>query len=97
MKEKSDKEYTIKMKLFMYLLNCSLILTSLALISEGCGRGAIKIQNNGYKDVVVAIGDKVAEDSHLLDRIKQVFTEASAVLYTATRWENIIKTLQIWP
>ena len=91
MTEKFDKEYIINMKLCMYLFIYSLILMSLALICEGCGRGAIKIQNNGYKDVVVAVGDKVAEDSHLLDRIKQVFTEASALLYSATRWAKYYK------
>ena len=68
-----------------FLFRHLLVLIYVGSLTEGCGRGSIKIQNNGYKDVLIAIGDKVPEDSSLIDKIKEVFTDASALLYTATR------------
>ena len=52
---------------------------------QGCGRGSIYIENNQYKQVLVAIGHNVTEDIRIIDRIKEIFTEASAFLYQATK------------
>ena len=53
---------------------------------HGCGRGAITIKDNGYRGILVAIDENVAEETRLIDRIKDVFTSTSAFLYQATRY-----------
>lgn len=54
-------------------------------VSEACGRQAIYLKNNGYRQILLAISDNVPEDSALLERIKEVFTKASAFLYQITK------------
>ncbi|ESO89264.1 hypothetical protein LOTGIDRAFT_229149 [Lottia gigantea] len=44
----------------------------------------IVLENNGYKNILVAIHPSVPEDPTLIDSIKKVFTEASANIYEAT-------------
>lgn len=46
---------------------------------------AIRLENNSYKDVIVAINRDVEEDASLLQAIKDLVTDASPVLYHATR------------
>ena len=43
------------------------------------------INNNGYRDVVVAISPDLEEDIQLVDNIKNLLTKASGELYQATR------------
>ncbi|XP_062621959.1 calcium-activated chloride channel regulator 3A-1-like isoform X2 [Saccostrea cucullata] len=45
----------------------------------------IRIRSNGYELVVVAIHDSVKESSQVLTNVKKIITDASKVLYTATR------------
>lgn len=59
-----------------------LMLISVQHGSIDCG---ITIENNGYRNIVIAISDDVPEDTALLDKIREVFTAASQALYTATR------------
>ena len=51
----------------------------------GCGRGAMLIDKNGYRQVVIAVGEDVPETPRLVDRIKEVFTATSQRLHQATR------------
>ena len=52
---------------------------------ESCGRGSISISNNGYQNILVAVADRVEPNNEIIERIKTIFTEASAFLYEATR------------
>ena len=49
------------------------------------GRGSVYLENNGYRNILITIGDQVQEDPKLIDMIKQLFTDASQFLYDATR------------
>ena len=42
------------------------------------------VVNGGYTNIVVAIGDKVPQDTNLIQMIKDDFTEASRFLFSAT-------------
>ena len=42
-------------------------------------------QDNGYSDLLVGISPDVPESPEMLDQLKQILTNASASLYTATR------------
>jgi calcium-activated chloride channel regulator 4 len=63
--------------------------------SEGCGRGSINISNNQYKGILIAIGENVPENQTLIDRIRDVFTEASEFLHTATKYRAYFKEITI--
>ena len=45
----------------------------------------IKIEKNGYTNIVIGIEEGVKEDLLLISRIKESFTEASQLLYNITR------------
>ena len=61
------------------------ILACVASPSACCGRGRAYIKDNGYRDVLIAVGEGVPEDDRLIDSIMEVFTEASDLLYKVTR------------
>ncbi|XP_043115262.1 calcium-activated chloride channel regulator 3A-1-like [Puntigrus tetrazona] len=43
----------------------------------------IRLEENGYVDIVIAIGSKVPQDDRLIDKIKEMVTEGSVYLYEA--------------
>ncbi|XP_052719264.1 calcium-activated chloride channel regulator 3A-1-like isoform X1 [Crassostrea angulata] len=45
----------------------------------------IRIKNNGYELVVVAIHESVKENAQMLTSLKKIITDSSKVLYSATR------------
>ncbi|CAK8682029.1 unnamed protein product [Clavelina lepadiformis] len=45
----------------------------------------VTISNNGYSGLLIAINPEVPESSQLIDAIKEVWTNASKALYTATK------------
>ncbi|XP_066577810.1 calcium-activated chloride channel regulator 3A-1 [Amia ocellicauda] len=60
-----------------------------------CPGSAVKLLQNGYRDVVVAIHPRVPEDPALLQSIQAMFTEASQYLFTATRRRAFFKDVKI--
>ena len=65
---------------YAFVITCLMISPAL-----GCGRGSIFIENNQYKNVLIAIADQVPEDENLIYAIMDVFTQASEYLYHATK------------
>ena len=64
----------------------TMIVFSLTIVLvESCGKSSVVLSNNEYKEVLIGISEKVAEDPELIVRIKKIFTEASQFLYEATR------------
>ena len=51
---------------------------------------SVTIENNGYRNLVIAISDDVTEDTTLPTRLTEIFTAASQVLYSATRYARVI-------
>uniref|UniRef100_A0A8C1LN01 Chloride channel accessory 1 n=1 Tax=Cyprinus carpio TaxID=7962 RepID=A0A8C1LN01_CYPCA len=56
------------------------VLLWMLLLSTSTG---IKLDGNGYVDVVIAISSKVPQDNRLIDKIKKMATEGSLYLYHA--------------
>uniref|UniRef100_A0A673IIY9 Epithelial chloride channel protein-like n=1 Tax=Sinocyclocheilus rhinocerous TaxID=307959 RepID=A0A673IIY9_9TELE len=56
------------------------VLLWMLLLSTSTG---IKLDGNGYVDVIIAIGSKVPQDDRLIDKIKDMVTEGSVYLYEA--------------
>ncbi|XP_052781793.1 LOW QUALITY PROTEIN: calcium-activated chloride channel regulator 1-like [Mya arenaria] len=55
----------------------------------------IVLENNQFKNVVVAVHDSIAEDGSLIDKIKDEMTEASKYIYKATRQQAYFKEITI--
>ncbi|XP_006813356.2 calcium-activated chloride channel regulator 1-like [Saccoglossus kowalevskii] len=55
----------------------------------------VKLINNEYHNIVIAIEETVPEDLDLLDRIQEVFTGASAFLCEITRYRAYFKSISI--
>ncbi|XP_035692459.1 calcium-activated chloride channel regulator 4-like [Branchiostoma floridae] len=58
-------------------------------------QNVIQLQNNEYTDVLIAINRNIPEDQQIVDRLKEIFTEASEALYIATRSRAYIKQVKI--
>ncbi|KAL5017983.1 hypothetical protein ScPMuIL_003705 [Solemya velum] len=56
---------------------------------------AIRLENNGYRNIVVAIHESVPESVALLDSIKDILRNSSRFLYTATRKRAFFKDITI--
>ncbi|XP_052719266.1 calcium-activated chloride channel regulator 3A-1-like isoform X3 [Crassostrea angulata] len=69
------------MELLKFLLFMCLMTGACALETQS----HLKITNNGYQLLVVAVHDSVPDNPALFEKIKTTFTKASKVLYTATR------------
>ncbi|XP_078324950.1 calcium-activated chloride channel regulator 3A-1-like isoform X2 [Crassostrea virginica] len=67
-------------------IGIAVLLSCLVVCIRGLeSQSHIKISNNGYQLLVVAVHDSVPDDPALLQKLKGVITKASKVLYTATR------------
>eukprot|EP00118_Oscarella_pearsei_P002569 m.10908 g.10908 ORF g.10908 m.10908 type:complete len:933 (+) comp22777_c0_seq2:260-3058(+) len=63
------------------LLSLAVLLTALL----GHSQCRVVLQDNGYRNLVVAIGENVPESAGLLQEITTAFTKASSYLYAATK------------
>ncbi|KAK7074119.1 hypothetical protein SK128_005401 [Halocaridina rubra] len=53
------------------------------------------LHNNGYEGIVVAIGDHVEDNPHIIQNIQNMFEEASEILYEATRHRAYFREVTI--
>ena len=79
------------MQRFNFCCAIYVLIIHISDITLACGRSSITLQNNGYSNILVAISDEVPDNPSLLQRIREVFTEASAALYTATRFVKVLQ------
>ena len=66
-------------------------------MTSACGRGAIYIMDNEYRQMLIAISEAVPENPDLVTRIQEVFTAASARLYQATKWDSLALSSVVFP
>lgn len=59
------------------------------------GRSKIRLVNGGYERVVIAIGEDVEENLELIERIKTVFTEVSAFMFSATNQQVYLSEIRV--
>lgn len=69
------------------------IIFSLALLTTGTF--SIVVNNGGYEDLYIYVQDTNDESEFLLKRIQEVFTEASELMFTATRQKLYFKKIKI--
>nr|XP_006816588.1 PREDICTED: calcium-activated chloride channel regulator 1-like [Saccoglossus kowalevskii] len=71
------------------------ILTMNLPAAETVCQSNIYLLDNEYHNIVIGIEENVAEDTDLIDRIRKIFTEASADLYEATNHRAFFKSIFI--
>ncbi|KAK7814356.1 hypothetical protein U0070_027014 [Myodes glareolus] len=67
-------------------------LESPELLLPGAG---VKLQDNGYDELLIAINPRVPENQNLIANIKEMLTEASFYLFNATKRRVFFRTIQI--
>ena len=75
-------------------LACIVAVTVVVYCVVGVG-AKLELVDNGYEGVVILIKDTVKEDPDLIDSIKEVFTEASSVLFNATKHRAYFRDVTI--
>ncbi|KAK7507541.1 hypothetical protein BaRGS_00001476 [Batillaria attramentaria] len=82
-------------------LKIPLSVVTTGLLFSVCGVGGISrpssvtLDNNEFKNVLVAIHPEVPEDVNLLQRIQDTFTKASAYMYEATKKRAVFRDVTI--
>ena len=83
--------------IFYYrLVLLTLIATTLVGTVQSCSSyktsSKIQLEKNGYKNILIAIGEDVAENYELIERIKSTYTEASSLLFNVTKYKLNLQT-----
>lgn len=71
--------------LYVFSLTFVLFVTLTQCCTNLKRESKIRIEKNGYVDIVVGIEEGVREDLLLIERIKETFTEASQLLFNITK------------
>nr|XP_002731901.1 PREDICTED: calcium-activated chloride channel regulator 4-like [Saccoglossus kowalevskii] len=58
-------------------------------------RSEIRLEDNGYKGILIAINENVAENVTLIENLKEMFTSASREMYQATHNRAYMKEITI--
>ena len=53
--------------------------------ADRSSRASLELIDGGYRNLLIAISDRVPDTPELIDRIKTVFTETSRFMYQATK------------
>uniref|UniRef100_A0A5F9DMM5 VWFA domain-containing protein n=1 Tax=Oryctolagus cuniculus TaxID=9986 RepID=A0A5F9DMM5_RABIT len=78
----------------MGLLRGSVFLFVLYLLHES-NSSLIKLNNNGYEDVIIAIDPGVPENETIIEKLKDMVTTASTYLFEATKRRFFFKNVSI--
>ncbi len=77
--------------LYFRLSLLAIVFSTLASTVQSCSSyktsSKIQLEKNGYKNILIAIGEDVAENYDLIDRIKSAYTEASSLLFNVTKYK----------
>uniref|UniRef100_A0A8C3X8X6 Calcium-activated chloride channel regulator 1 n=1 Tax=Catagonus wagneri TaxID=51154 RepID=A0A8C3X8X6_9CETA len=73
----------------------SVLVFILHLLEGALGNSLIQLNNNGYEGIVFAIDPNVPEDETLIQKIKDMVTEASPYLFEATEKRFYFKNVAI--
>ncbi|XP_070534070.1 calcium-activated chloride channel regulator 4A-like [Ptychodera flava] len=71
----------------------SIVLASVS--TSYCNRNQVELIDHGYGDVLIAIHESIPEDARIINRLKDIFTGASAHLHTATNHWTYFKDVTI--
>ncbi|KAM9324772.1 calcium-activated chloride channel regulator 1-like [Gastrophryne carolinensis] len=55
----------------------------------------VQLKDNGYDDIVIAINPKIPEDVRLIEKIKEMVTDASSYMFKATKQRLFIRSVKV--
>ncbi|OCT82887.1 calcium-activated chloride channel regulator 1 [Xenopus laevis] len=55
----------------------------------------VQLKNNGYEDIIIAVNPQVPEDGKIIEKIKEMLTDASSYLFQATKKRLYIRSAKI--
>lgn len=59
------------------------------------GDSIVKLKDNGYEDIVIAINPKIPEDVRMIEKIKEMVKDASIYMLQATKQRLFIKSVKV--
>ncbi|XP_037355195.1 calcium-activated chloride channel regulator 4-like [Talpa occidentalis] len=62
---------------------------------QGSNTSFVRVSDNGYENVIIAIDPNVTENATLIEKIKEMVTEASTYLFEATEKRLFFKNISI--
>lgn len=72
-----------------------IVFLLLLYLLQGSDTSLVKLNENGYEDIIIAIDPAVPEDVTIIDQIKDMVTKASAYLFEATEKRFFFKNVSI--
>ncbi|XP_063138301.1 calcium-activated chloride channel regulator 4 isoform X2 [Rattus norvegicus] len=72
-----------------------IVFLLLLYLLQGSDTSLVKLNENGYEDIIIAIDPAVSEDVTIIDQIKDMVTKASAYLFEATEKRFFFKNVSI--
>ncbi|XP_070559830.1 calcium-activated chloride channel regulator 4A-like [Ptychodera flava] len=77
------------------VLGCLLFLLFFCSVNGLLPRSQITLQNNGYSGILIAINEGIRENVTILNNLQEMFTDASSLLYQATKQRAYFKDITI--
>ncbi|XP_070559929.1 calcium-activated chloride channel regulator 1-like [Ptychodera flava] len=77
------------------VLGCTLFLLFSYSVDGLLPRSKITLQNNEYSGILIAINEGIRENVEILDNLKEMLTDASSLLYQATKQRAYFKDITI--
>jgi calcium-activated chloride channel regulator 4 len=72
-----------------------LVFLLLLYLLQGSNSTFVKLNDNGYEDVIIAIDPSVPEDENITEQLKEIVTTASTYLFEATQKRFFFKNVSI--
>ncbi|XP_070558064.1 calcium-activated chloride channel regulator 1-like [Ptychodera flava] len=73
----------------------SVVLIACTAVESALTRSKIKLQNNEYSGIVIAINEDIPEDVAIVNNLQEIFTNASRILHRATKKRAFFKDITI--
>ncbi|XP_073935675.1 calcium-activated chloride channel regulator 4-like [Castor canadensis] len=72
-----------------------LVFLLLLYLLQGSNSSFVKLNDNGYEDVIIAIDPGVPEDENIIEQLKEIVTTASTYLFEATQKRFFFKNVSV--
>lgn len=73
----------------------SIVFLLVLYLLQGSKTSRVRLNNNGYEDIIIAIDPRVPEDETLIEQIKDMVTNASTYLFGATQKRLFFRSVSI--
>ncbi|XP_018411414.1 PREDICTED: epithelial chloride channel protein-like [Nanorana parkeri] len=73
------------------------VLTFISVLQTSCSAedSTVRLKDNGYEDIVIAINPKIPEDARIIEKIKDMVNGASTYMLQATKQRLFIRSVKV--